>query len=308
MSTGRLPAWFGRSIVCIACAAILFMSCAARERIGGLWEISSSMWPVSHGSRQERLLRRGLLVDEVIATYRVYPDDCIIYGVFREKDQRYYGACGDHVPTLLTNSDFDNWTLTDYGMVPIYSTYVIAAGKVIRRSATFPFPYVRRLALRQPLLTSDWRSKPDGAPLAPVLVDVPVAVDDRDAANLHRTPLIQAAAEGRIGDVNALLASGADPSAYDDHRITGLLLASQNGFLDVVEALLRAGASVDAADDRGMTALMLACRDGREEVVARLLAAGADPRRTDAKGNSALTLATGSRNADVIELLRKYAR
>ena len=64
-----------------------------------------------------------------------------------------------------------------------------------------------------------------------------------------------------------------------------------------LKALLASGAPVDARDGQGRTALMLAARDGRLAAVRLLLDSGADPRAVDATGATALHHAIGSLSA-----------
>ncbi|HND55254.1 MAG TPA: ankyrin repeat domain-containing protein, partial [Pirellulaceae bacterium] len=130
------------------------------------------------------------------------------------------------------------------------------------------------------------------------------------------TPLMYAAAKGRIRSVRLLLDAGADASRVDERGRTALQLAIANRHAAVADLLMPAGGDLDAAEGRqlavgwllrgaktgdrtlvrkaldrgadvnvkdpdfqalGFTPLMHACRAGRVEVTADLLAAGADP-------------------------------
>ena len=69
------------------------------------------------------------------------------------------------------------------------------------------------------------------------------------------TPLIDAARHGRVADVAALLAGGADVDEpkTDGSGVTALYIACQEGHAEVVTILLDAGANVNQADKRGQT-------------------------------------------------------
>ena len=93
-------------------------------------------------------------------------------------------------------------------------------------------------------------------------------------------PLHDAARKGRVSEVVALLAGGADVDAENDHsstRWTALHIASHGGHADVVRVLVDAGADVDKMDTDGWTPLYLAARHEDAAALKMLLAAGADP-------------------------------
>src|SRR5829696_2452771 len=80
------------------------------------------------------------------------------------------------------------------------------------------------------------------------------------------TPLMGAAARGRVADVRALLAAGADVNAQDKDGRTALMFAAAAGHVDTVKALLSKGANPNLKDETGQTALTLAQTNGRREV------------------------------------------
>ncbi len=99
--------------------------------------------------------------------------------------------------------------------------------------------------------------------------------------------LIEAAKDGNMHNVRALLAKGADVNAKDNHQgATALMFAADYGHADVVRALLARGAHVNAKDSDGITALMFAAWKGHADIVRALLAKGAD---VNAKANNGRT-------------------
>ena len=131
------------------------------------------------------------------------------------------------------------------------------------------------------------------------------AQDERGETALHR-----AAAAGRIADLRALVAAGAEVDAAS--RGGGLRALHfaiwRRAGLATVTALLEAGADVNARDARGGTALHWAARIRQVDpaVVEALLAAGAEVHARDNLSRTALDYATraNSGNEAVAALLR----
>ena len=129
--------------------------------------------------------------------------------------------------------------------------------------------------------------------------------DERGETALHR-----AAAAGRVADIQALVAAGAEVNAASRGgglRALHFAIWRQAG-LATVTALLEAGADVNARDSRGGTALHWAARLRQVEpaVVEALLAAGAEVHARDNLGQTALAYATRANiaNEAVAALLR----
>jgi hypothetical protein len=90
-----------------------------------------------------------------------------------------------------------------------------------------------------------------------------------------REGLTEAAAQGRVEQLKALLRDGADPNAASPNGWTPLMAASETGQGEAAGILLAAGADPDARDRLGRTPLDVAERAGRAEVVGLLRAQGA---------------------------------
>ena len=118
--------------------------------------------------------------------------------------------------------------------------------------------------------------------------------------------VVDAAREGDVAGVQALIDHGADPDAAHGDGMTGLLWAAERGHEDVARALLAAGAEVDAHTRIGSyTALHLASRRGHATLARLLLEAGADAGAvTTGSGVTPLHLAAGAAGGEeIVELL-----
>lgn len=114
--------------------------------------------------------------------------------------------------------------------------------------------------------------------------------------------LCQAARDGDLARVEALLAEGVDVDADNADGNTALIQSTSH--LDCLKALLSAGADVDAQGRKGMTALMVAASNGNLDAVERLLEAGADEGLEDEAGRTYENHAEG----EVREWLQQEAR
>lgn len=101
----------------------------------------------------------------------------------------------------------------------------------------------------------------------------PLAVDSLIANKT--TPLMQAAREGDLPIMAALIASGAALDARNADGNTAIWLACVDDHLDAIDMLVAAGCALDNQNDNGATPLMYAASAGKASVVARLLEAGA---------------------------------
>ncbi|HLK59030.1 MAG TPA: ankyrin repeat domain-containing protein [Chthonomonadaceae bacterium] len=153
-----------------------------------------------------------------------------------------------------------------------------------------------------------------------------------------KTPLMAAAASGRVDACQALLARGADPHLADYYGgtavmaaaekgqtavlailfakgaetnakrtdgATALLLAALNGSTDAVRLLLDKGANINATTQDKHTILMQAILAGRTAVARLLIARKADVRAKSDNGDTALKIAVVEGRTELIPLLRQ---
>jgi ankyrin repeat protein len=115
-----------------------------------------------------------------------------------------------------------------------------------------------------------------------LLVVAPASAQESATAKLF-----SAAREGRLPELERLLADGVDPSLTgSDFHETALMLASAGNHIAVAHALIQAGAKVDAKDALGDPAINWAAYYGSLEYVSLLLAAGADWNVVTQHGNA----------------------
>lgn len=95
-------------------------------------------------------------------------------------------------------------------------------------------------------------------------------------ATAENTPLHDAAGDGNVATIEALLAGGANVNAKNKFTSPALHWAADNGDVAAIEALLAAGANVSAKDETGITALHRAAFRGHSAAIEALLVAGAN--------------------------------
>lgn len=101
------------------------------------------------------------------------------------------------------------------------------------------------------------------------------------------TPLMVAAENGDLAEVQRLLAQGAKVNAQDQRGWTPLMHAAFKDHATEASALLRVGANPNQRDRAGRTALLWASQDYAPEVAETLLGAGARLDVRDDYGESA---------------------
>ena len=151
--------------------------------------------------------------------------------------------------------------------------------------------------------------------------------------------LINAAKNGNLKEVKALIKKGADVNAinedYDnpldiaifmenvaivklliDNGVdvnigyyegqTPLMYASRKGLLDIAKLLIGAGAQIeiDVEDFSGYTALIWASETGHTDIVKLLIANGADVNYKSSEGRTALNTSLDFDNKEMIKLLK----
>jgi hypothetical protein len=132
----------------------------------------------------------------------------------------------------------------------------------------------------------------------------PVAVeeDDSKVRPLDRA-LYEAAEGGDVGDVERLLAAGANVNAAIDGDGSPLIGAARAGHVDAVRLLLDRGADPNMPVPGDGAPLIMAAREGHLDVVALLLERGADVNLMVTDDENALIQASGSGHLDVVKLL-----
>jgi len=83
------------------------------------------------------------------------------------------------------------------------------------------------------------------------------------AARAQGEALLKAASRGKLDEVQALVAAGADVAFVDESRAGPLHLAAARGHAAVLDFLATHGADVDADDAKGRTGASQECRRRR---------------------------------------------
>eukprot|EP00798_Chlamydomonas_sp_ICE-L_P022789 gene22789-biopygen31438 len=123
------------------------------------------------------------------------------------------------------------------------------------------------------------------------LLDRGAEVETQD--NYGRTPLQDAAWKGNVECIKALLDRGAEVNTQDSVGSTPLHKAACNGHVECIKALLDSGAVVDTQNNDGSTPLHGAACNGHVGCVKALLDRGAEVTIKNILGNTALDTALG---------------
>ena len=135
-------------------------------------------------------------------------------------------------------------------------------------------------------------------------------VDARARGHYGKTPLFNAAEEGKLEGVRALLDAGACIECENDGTSTALIAAVASGNSAVVELMLARGAGVNHGQSDGTTPLHGAVGNGDLAVARLLLDHGADVtiRRTSVTTwqGTPLDIARRIGNEEMVALLQQY--
>jgi uncharacterized protein len=117
--------------------------------------------------------------------------------------------------------------------------------------------------------------------------------------------VIEAARNGNLDEIRALVQKGADVNAAEGDGMTALHWAAEGNHADIVATLVYAGARIDARTRIGAyTPLLVASRVGAAEVLEILLQAGADVNyRTTTGSMTALHFAAAAGNPRAVQVL-----
>jgi ankyrin repeat protein len=137
-----------------------------------------------------------------------------------------------------------------------------------------------------------------------------VSTASNNSGNATAAPGIsihEAALNGKLTDVTALLKSGIRPDTVDQEGRTPLIYAAFNGNTEIIGVLIRNGADVNIADNYGRTALMMASSGPYPMAVKMLLDQKADPNIVDREEHfTALMYAAAEGQLEVVRLLLSY--
>ncbi len=114
---------------------------------------------------------------------------------------------------------------------------------------------------------------------------------------------VRAAALGDRGMVEAYLRGGMDRNSVDSHGISPLMAAAAAGKVDVTKTLLDENANPDLASKDGDTALILAAAANQPDTVRALVEGNADVRAHNKENLSALLKAANAHYDGVVDVL-----
>lgn len=126
------------------------------------------------------------------------------------------------------------------------------------------------------------------------------------AAGATGSPVADAAMNGDLGTVQALLGQKADVNAPQADGATAIQWAAYRNDLAMADALIQAGADVKLANHDGATPLSLASINGSAAMIEKLLKAGADPNERQPHGETPLMFAARNGNVDAIRVLLEH--
>jgi ankyrin repeat protein len=139
------------------------------------------------------------------------------------------------------------------------------------------------------------------------VASIPLAVQAWEPLSPQELALMEAAYNGKLENVQSLLADGVKVDALDEEKRTSLMLAAFNGQAPVVKYLVEKGAKLELKDSNGRTALLYASSGSFPETVEFLLKSGADVNvQGTAEGFTALMTASAEGLEEIVRLLLSY--
>jgi uncharacterized protein len=117
------------------------------------------------------------------------------------------------------------------------------------------------------------------------------------------SPVADAAMNGDVATVRALVQQKADVNAVQTDGATAIQWAVYRDDLEMADVLIAAGANIKLANREGATPLYLASLHGSEPMIEKLLQAGGDPNQLGPEGETPLMLVARTGNLDAIRLL-----
>jgi hypothetical protein len=260
------------------------------------------------GPKPWRLVREGkdrVVVDIFIEKHRYYPPDCVIYESAAHGHE-IFAVCGDRTPIAINSGSVIDWSFDADGLRRVASLW-LDDGVVYDPHEFIPLDAILDAAGQQPPFDPGWAKDyafdPFDPPVPVVRTLRPADLGARPHENGH-TALHEATLRHWNDVAVGLLRAGADVNAADYSGVTPLHIAATSGNDTLVTRFLGAGATVNARDKTGATPLMYGAQKGDLEVVKQLLAAGADAALRDNDGRTARQNAAGSRNAEMLLILR----
>ena len=115
--------------------------------------------------------------------------------------------------------------------------------------------------------------------------------------------IYQAAARGRISEMDDLLARGANVNAVVHGDGNPLIMAAREGYSEIVTLLLERGANPDLGVMFDGSPLIVAAREGHSDIVQTLLDRGADPGLAVQFDGNALIVAAREGHLGIVETL-----
>jgi ankyrin repeat protein len=120
---------------------------------------------------------------------------------------------------------------------------------------------------------------------------------------MAQSPIADAAQDGDIAAVQALIRQGADVNRPQADGATALHWAVHRDNTQLADILIAAGADVKAVNRNGITSLHMASLYGNPPMIERLVKAGADARQVGPGGETMLMLAARNGNTRAIRVL-----